>query len=126
LGSLNCLVFGAGAIGTYIGGQLALHDHRVGFIEKVEVARKLQREGLRLEIEGKKYHLPHPEIWTTIEEALHKGPFDVTIFALKSYDTEPALNQIAPHADSLPPFLCLQNGVENEQMLASVLGAQKR
>jgi 2-dehydropantoate 2-reductase len=122
---LNWLIFGAGAIGTYIGGQLALHGHHVGFIEKPDVVSKLHKDGLRLEINGKQRLLPYPQVCTTIEEALQIGPFDVAIFALKSYDTETALKNITIHTDNLPPFLCLQNGVENEQMLARALGPEK-
>lgn len=123
--TLNWLVYGAGAVGTYIGGFLALHDHRVAFIEKEKVAKKLIRRGLCLEIDGKQNHIPDPEIWTSTKLALEHGPFDVVIFALKSYDTEQALNTIAPHADELPPILCLQNGVENEKRLVGILGTDK-
>jgi 2-dehydropantoate 2-reductase len=123
--TMNWLVYGAGAIGTYIGGSLALQDHRVAFIEKVKVARKISRRGLCLEIDGKQNQIPDPEIWTSTKKALEKGPFNVVIFALKCFDTEPALKTIAPHADQLPPFLCLQNGVENEDRLVDVLGTDK-
>jgi 2-dehydropantoate 2-reductase len=124
-GPLSYLVFGAGAIGTYVGGQLALNGQHVGFIERPDVANKLRKDGLRLEIGGKQRLLSHPKVVTTIEEALRTGPFDVAIFALKSYDTEGALKNISIYSSSLPPFLCLQNGVENEQMLASVLGTER-
>ena len=33
-----------------------------------------------------------------------------------------ALAEIAPYAADLPPILCLQNGVENENLLAEALG----
>lgn len=122
---MNWLVYGAGAIGTYIGGLLALHDHRVAFIEKEEVASQIRRRGLCLEINSKKNQIPDPEIWTSTKKALEMGTFNVVVFALKSYDTDQALETIAPYVDQLPPFLCLQNGVENEEKLVSVLGAEK-
>ena len=49
----------------------------------------------------------------------------MALFALKSYDTQSALEGIRPFADRLPPVLCLQNGVDNEAALAAVLGADK-
>jgi 2-dehydropantoate 2-reductase len=122
---LSWLIFGAGAIGTYIGGLLSLHGNRVAFIEKPEVAVRLRSVGLRLAIAGKQRHIPEPQIWTTLTEALQESPFDIAIFALKSYDTESALKNITPHRDLLPPLLCLQNGVENERTLAKVLGEDK-
>jgi 2-dehydropantoate 2-reductase len=58
-------------------------------------------------------------------KALTHGPFDAAIFALKSYDTQDALQGLAPHAHNLPPFLCLQNGMDNEPALAAAFGADK-
>jgi 2-dehydropantoate 2-reductase len=53
------------------------------------------------------------------------GPFDVALFALKAYHTQPAIEGMAAYAERLPVFLCLQNGVENEAALAKMLGEGK-
>jgi 2-dehydropantoate 2-reductase len=53
------------------------------------------------------------------------GPFDVALFALKSFDTDAALEGMKPFADKLPPILCLSNGVENEQAIARAFGSDK-
>jgi 2-dehydropantoate 2-reductase len=47
---ISVLAFGAGAIGTYVGGSLALAGHRVVFIEQPAIARQLQERGLRLDV----------------------------------------------------------------------------
>ena len=47
---LNILVFGAGAIGTYIGGSLALAGHRLTFVEQPAVALILRERGLKLNL----------------------------------------------------------------------------
>ena len=44
----NVLVFGAGAIGTYIGGSLALTGQHVVFLEQPAVVDELLTRGLRL------------------------------------------------------------------------------
>ena len=49
----------------------------------------------------------------------------MAVFALKAYDTRPALEGLEPYAEALPPVLCLQNGVENEPLLREVLGDSK-
>jgi 2-dehydropantoate 2-reductase len=64
-------------------------------------------------------------IVSTLEEALRYGPFDVALFALKSFDTEAALEGIKPYADKMPPILCLSNGVSNEPAIAAALGKDK-
>jgi 2-dehydropantoate 2-reductase len=119
------LIFGAGAIGTYIGGSLALHDHQVVFLERPEIAEEIRRRGLHLSMEGIDEHLPDPETAASLPEALSKGPFDAAVFALKSNDTQAALKMIEPVSIQMPPMLCLQNGVENEPALAAVLGEDR-
>jgi 2-dehydropantoate 2-reductase len=122
---LSFLCFGVGAIGTYIGGSLALLGQKVVFVERPAIAEEVRKLGLRLRLKDKDFCVPDPEVVSTVEEALRHGPFDVAIFAIKSYDTQAALEGLRPYAVALPPFLCLQNGVENEQRLAQVLGEDK-
>ena len=128
---LNWLFFGAGAIGTYIGGSLALQrkyggtGHQVVFIERPEVAVQIIQRGLRLNIDGEEHILPEPKVCTSLEQALATATFDIAVFALKSFDTRPALHDLAPHLSMLPPFLCLQNGVENETALSEALGPER-
>jgi 2-dehydropantoate 2-reductase len=131
---LNILVFGAGAIGTYFGGSLALAGHNVVFVEQPKMVHELRERGLRLDltIDERRKTLDtfviEPRsfvIEPSLEEALKLGPFDVALFALKSFDTAAALEGMKPFADKLPPILCLSNGVENEQTIAKVLGPEK-
>lgn len=119
---LSWLIFGAGAIGTYIGGSLLLHGQKVVFLEQPEAISTLKERGLLLTIQGQDYRILHPQIFSSVPEALSLSPFDVSIFALKSFDTPPALETICPYISSFPPVLCLQNGVENESILQTALG----
>jgi 2-dehydropantoate 2-reductase len=64
-------------------------------------------------------------IVSSLEEALRYGPFDLALFALKSFDTQAALEGMQPFADRLPPLLCLSNGVSNEPAIAAALGQDK-
>src|SRR5690349_10351671 len=133
-GKIKVLVFGAGAIGTYFGGSLALAGHQVVFVEKPEVVEELRERGLRLDLtldkrrQTKDASRVDPSsfvIVSTLEDALRYGPFDVALFALKSFDTQAALEGMKPFADKLPPFLCLSNGVSNEPAIAAALGKDK-
>jgi 2-dehydropantoate 2-reductase len=122
---LRVLSYGAGAIGTYIGGSLALHGHSVVFLERPQVAAELRRRGLRLSLPSGTHAIESPQIAGSLDEALGVGPFDVALFALKSFDTQTALEGLRPQADRIPPVLCLQNGVENEPYIAGLLGQEK-
>ncbi|RJP51074.1 MAG: 2-dehydropantoate 2-reductase [Anaerolineaceae bacterium] len=132
--SLNILSFGAGAIGTYIGGSLALAGHHVVFVEQPSVADDLRQRGMRLDLtlderrKTKDAFLLSPQSFVmagSLEDALKFWPFDVAIFALKSFDTPTALDGMRPFAEKLPPILCLSNGVDNEPMIADAIGADK-
>lgn len=132
--SLKILSFGAGAIGTYIGGSLALAGHQVVFVERGQTADGLRERGLRLDLSlDKRRHTREAFIVSpsgfvvaaSLEEAQRYGPFDAALFALKSFDTAAALEAMKPFAEKMPPVLCLSNGVENEPALAAALGADK-
>jgi 2-dehydropantoate 2-reductase len=133
-GKLKVLSFGAGAIGTYIGGSLALAGHQVVFVENPAVVEELRERGLRLDLtlderrktnEAFRVTPPSFLIVSSLEDALRYGPFDIALFALKSFDTEAALEGMKPYVDKLPPVLCLSNGVSNEPAIARVLGSDK-
>jgi len=131
---LKFLIFGAGAIGTYFGGSLVLAGHEVVFVEQAKMVDELREHGLRLDLTVDERRKTRDAfviesrsfvIEPSLEDALKFGPFDVALFALKSFDTAAALEGMKPFAEKLPPILCLSNGVENEQMIARVFGADK-
>lgn len=133
-GKLKVLVFGAGAIGTYIGGSLALAGHPVVFLEQPKVVEELRQRGLRLDLtldrrrqtqDASRVDPSQFVIVSMLEDALHYGPFDVALFALKSFDTQAALESLKPYVDKIPPILCLSNGVSNEPAIAEALGKDK-
>ncbi len=128
---ISVLIFGAGAIGTYVGGSLALAGQRITFIEHPSITAELSERGLRLDVSiDKQRGATEPlivppgsfECLSSVREALEHGPFDAAIFAMKSFDTATALQEIKPFADKMPPILCLQNGVDNEPTIAAALG----
>ena len=131
---ISVLIFGAGAIGTYVGGSLALAGHRVVFMEQPNIAADLREHGLRLNVSIDKHRRAQAPlvvlpasfgVVSSPEEAMQAGGFDVAIFAMKSFDTLAALEGIRAFSDRMPPILCLQNGVDNEPAIAAVLGPDR-
>jgi 2-dehydropantoate 2-reductase len=131
---LKILTFGAGAIGTYLGGSLALAGHNVVFVEQPAVAEELRQRGLRLDLtldkrrKTKEAFVLQPSSFVvagSLEDAFKFWPFDVALFALKSFDTPAAIEGMKPFAEKIPPILCLSNGVDNEPAIAAALGADK-
>lgn len=123
--SLRVLVFGMGAIGTYVGGSLALAGHMVTYLEKPEVAVTIDRGKNTIRIKDKTYAVPEVGIATSLAEALAENTYDFAILAVKSFDTAAIIESMKGLEDQLPPILCLQNGVENEGLFESTLGMEK-
>ncbi len=117
MANLKILAFGAGAVGTYIGGSLALAGEQLVFMERPEVADELRRRGLRLDLtidkrrNTREAYVLNPGSFVTassLEDALRYGPFDVAIFALKSFDTAGAIEvdeTLCRKTSALPMFL---------------------
>jgi len=131
---MKVLVFGAGAIGAYVGGSLALAGSQLVFLERAAKINELRERGLRLDLtlderrktkDAFRVDSSSAVFVSSMEDALRYGPFDLVLFALKSYDTSAALETIKPYADKMPPILCLSNGISNEQAIAEVVGQEK-
>jgi 2-dehydropantoate 2-reductase len=122
---IRFLCFGVGAIGTYIGGSLALSGQPVVFLDRPEVAENFRSRGLKLRINGQERIVPEPKVVSGLAEVAANGPYDAALLAVKAFDTDGLLNSMAPIADQLPPVLCLQNGVENEARVGRILGKDR-
>jgi 2-dehydropantoate 2-reductase len=121
---LRFLIFGAGSIGTLVGGSLVHAGYPVVFTERPEHLDELKSRGLRLHIGQEDVTIINPSVASNLDEALNMMPFDVAVFAVKSYDTQVVIRSFIPYRDRLPVFLCLQNGVENETALEAALGRE--
>jgi 2-dehydropantoate 2-reductase len=122
---LNVICFGMGAIGTYIGGSLAANGANVVFIEKEEFVKTAMERGIRLLVGGEEIRVPEVKVTSNISEALAIQPADVALLAVKSFDTASVLESLSGFEMTFPPILCLQNGVENEAMIARRLGEDR-
>ena len=134
MGKSKWLCFGAGAIGTYLGGSLALAGEEVVFLEQPAALKPLLERGLRLDLSADRRRRVNEALILapgsvafcgSLGEALDRGPFECALYALKSFDTAKALDAMRPFADRMPPVVCFSNGVENEAALADVLGKAK-
>ncbi len=122
---MRFLCFGIGAIGTYIGGSLALAGNSVVFVERPEVVEAVRQQGLSIEQSGTTRKIAHPQVVGSVGEALQQGPYDIAILAVKSFDTSAVIENIRPFLAGFPPILSFQNGVENEPRLADAMGTER-
>jgi len=116
------LILGAGAIGSYLGGSLALNGHKVIFLEREKDIPFLQNQGIIMEIKGKNTTVSSATFTSSLDQALTKKP-DLIILAIKTYHLDAILPDFLTVKEDLPPLLCLQNGVDSENRLAHSLGS---
>jgi 2-dehydropantoate 2-reductase len=115
---MKIAVVGAGGIGGYFGGLLAHAGADVTFIARGAHLEALQRDGLRLTTSHGDYTIP---VRATDDPAA-VGPVDLVLFCVKSQDTEEAAAAIRPLVRDDTAVLSLQNGVDNEEKIAAILG----
>lgn len=122
---MKFLFLGAGAIGTYVGGSLAAAGDEVTFIERPETAAVIAEHGLKVHTADTTRVVRDVTVHGSAAEALAQGPYDIGVFALKSFDTQTALDEMVATGYEVPTILSLQNGVDNEPTIAATLGADK-
>ncbi len=122
---MKFLFLGAGAIGTYVGGSLAASGHDVSFVEQPGPAATIAERGLRIHVGSTTRTVTDVKLFTSSADALASGPFDLGVFALKSFDTASATDSLVATGLEVPTILSLQNGVDNEATIAARLGRGK-
>lgn len=106
-------MFGAGALGSLVGGLLA-RRHDVVLVARRDHVEAIRRHGLR--ITGKTEVVVRPR---AIEDITGLEPPDVVLLTVKAYDTTGAMEALAPFYHT-STFLSLQNGLGNEDIIASM------
>ncbi|MCY4409060.1 MAG: ketopantoate reductase family protein [Caldilineaceae bacterium] len=126
MSSLRILIIGAGAIGCFVGGKLASAGHSVTLVGRARTSAALQARGLKLHAaDGAVQTVRTVGAAASVREAF-PAPYDIVVFAVKSYDTAAALDELVSIGSTLPPnILSLQNGVGNENEIAARFGAQR-
>jgi len=113
-------VMGAGAIGCYYGGMLARAGHDVTLIGRAQHVDAIRRAGLRFEA---KTFDERVRVHASTEPQAVRGA-KLVLFCVKSQDTETAGAALKPHLDRDAVIVSLQNGVDNPDRLAVVLGRE--
>ncbi len=108
---VEILVFGAGAMGSLIGGLLSVHQP-VTLVGRREHMEAIAAHGLK--ISGKTVRLVHPDAETRVPA---KARPELVIVATKAYDTEAAMAALRRFAGTAV-FLTLQNGLDNADIIA--------
>jgi 2-dehydropantoate 2-reductase len=115
---MRIAVIGSGAVGGYYGAKLARAGHDVLFVARGAHRRAIEERGLL--------------VWSPLGDFVARGravgdtagepPYDLVLFAVKTYDNESALPLLPPLAGPTTAVLTLQNGIDSAERLALVVG----
>ena len=125
---MKILIMGAGAVGAYYGARLQRAGEDVIFCARGDNLRAMREKGL--EIKSFKGDLKLPVKATGDPKEF--APYELILFAVKSYDTESAARELAHCLAADGVLMTIQNGVENEHVLCrffppeAVMGGNSR
>jgi len=111
-------VFGAGGVGGYYGGRLAVAGHRVHFLARGGHLAKIRAEGLSVRSVRGDFRVNAP----ATDDPAEIGQCDAVLFCVKSYDNRAAVSRLGPMLHDGTAVVSLQNGIDNEEILAEAVG----
>lgn len=115
-------IAGAGSIGGYVGGCLALAGRDVAFLLRPRLRDALAAEGLRVtDYEGRDRTLPPGRLALETDPAAALAGADLVLVTVKSGATDEMARLVAAHAPPTAVVVSLQNGVGNAEVLRHVL-----
>lgn len=120
---MRVLVVGAGAIGSLVGGYLAVSGHDVTLVGRPNYVAAVREHGLVVKQQEKGIPLvTRPQAVAAVEE-IDERSFDLVLITTKAYDTAVAARQVKPILTPSTVVLVLQNGVGGEEIALNILGS---
>lgn len=114
-------IVGAGAIGSYYGARLALAGGDVRFLMRSDAAH-VRGHGLTLREKDATRTLRDVAVFEAPEAI---GPVDLVIVTLKTTANAALSSLLPPLVGAGTSVLTLQNGLGNEEFVASIVGAER-
>ena len=119
-------IAGAGSIGCYVGGCLALAGRQVILLARPRFEAALRTGGLHItDLDGLDRLLGPGELSATADPAVALARADVILVTVKSGATGEMAGIIAAHARPNAIVVSFQNGVDNAETLRAVLGQRR-
>ncbi len=118
---MKVAVFGAGAVGGYLGACLARGGAEVSFIARGAHLAAMRERGLTLVTpSGERSNVAV----NATDDPAEVGPVDIVLFLVKSYDTDAAAPKLLPLIGDGTGVISLQNGIDNEPRIAAAIGEE--
>ncbi|GAA4024341.1 2-dehydropantoate 2-reductase [Sphingomonas swuensis] len=116
------MIAGAGSIGCFVGGLLAVGGERVTLLARPRIAAEVAAHGLTLgSFEGWSETVDADALAIETDPARALARASLILVTVKSGQTEEMGRLIAAHAPSVAPVISLQNGLDNAARLRALL-----
>jgi len=124
---LRFLMIGAGGIGGYYAARLLGAGHQVVLTARSDHLEALRENGLTVHYEGRElFHRPDTYDHQQLVNQYKPDDFDVIVISLKATATASVVEELGAWLNQgRVPVLSLQNGVDNEPLLAEAIGADR-
>ena len=123
--SLRLVVMGAGAVGGYVGGQLARAGFRVALVDAwAEHVDHINAQGIRLTDPLGSVVVPVKAMHLHEVQSFIRDPVDIAFVCTKSYDTAWTTQMIKPYLRDGGCVVSVQNSL-NEHEIAAIVGAER-
>ena len=117
---MKILVFGAGAIGGFLGGTLQAAGLDVTFLVRDKVAEDLRKHGFHLtDYQGLDLKLPEVACVTSLDQV--PAPVDIVLLTVKCTGVVLAAQELAKWISPTTLVLCFQNGIGSKARAATCL-----
>src|SRR5262249_52847539 len=117
--TMRIVVMGTGGTGGYFGAKLARAGEEVTFVARGAHLAAIRASGLRVKSTAEGESVVRTD---AVERLDGRPPARPVLFCVKSFDTESAAETVRPVVGPATGVLSIQNGVDNEDVLARVLG----
>lgn len=117
---MNIIIYGAGALGSFVGGMLSTKNI-VTMVGRTTHVHAVIKNGLHISEKTEK--VVYPAAVTTITDVADLARTDLVILTVKAFDTPAAAADIVQHCNA--PILSLQNGLNNECIIADIAGTNR-
>jgi 2-dehydropantoate 2-reductase len=119
---MRIAIYGTGGVGGYFGGRLAEAGQSVAFLARGAHLHAIREHGLRVESIAGEFTISPAEATDSPAEV---GPVDAVLVCVKGWQVRDAALAMHPLLGERTFVVPLENGVENADELASVVGAER-
>jgi 2-dehydropantoate 2-reductase len=120
---MRIVMMGAGGVGGYFGGRMAASGADVTFVARGRHLQAILDNGLK--IDSRDIGDAHIFPASASDDPSTLGVADYVIIGVKLWDTEAVGRAILPMLGPNTTVLSLQNGIECDELLAEIVGAER-